>query len=363
MQDGNANFVITLSKYIDEEFKAEYKGEIICLDLIEEEILAEDTKNIDVKVSQDNLAYILFTSGSTGKPKGVMIEHLGMLNHILAEQEELALDENLVFAQTANQCFDISVWQFFAALALGGTTAIYPNDLILEVGKFTERVCKDKVTLLELVPSYIMVMMDYIETTKVTLDSLKYLMITGEAAKPNVIQRWFSLCPDKKMVNAYGPAEASDDITQYIIEESTDVSSIPVGKPLNNINIYIISENMELCPIGVPGEICVSGICVGRGYINNPEKTEEAFGFDPFQEENKVRMYKTGDIGKWLPDGNIEFIGRKDFQVKVRGFRIELGEIENTLLAIDGVKDVVIIDKGEGRNKYLCAYYVSEVEV
>ncbi|ADL52202.1 amino acid adenylation domain protein [Clostridium cellulovorans 743B] len=364
VEDGNADYIITLSEYIDDEFRSQYKGEIICLDLIEEELKDKDSSNVNTKVDINNLAYILFTSGSTGKPKGVMIEHLGMLNHIFAERDELQLDENLVFAQNANHCFDISVWQFFAALALGGTTAIYPNELILEVDKFTEKIVRDKVTLLEVVPSYLIVMMDYIESNKLTLDQLKYLMITGEAAKPNVIKRWFELFKDKKMVNAYGPAEASDDITQYIIDAETNTDIVSIGKPLSNINIYIMNKEMELCPVGVAGEICVSGICVGRGYINNPEKTEESFVYDPLQTDEKVRMYKTGDIGKWLPDGNIEFIGRSDFQVKVRGFRIELGEIESRIAEFNDVKDAVAVVKKDSKgNNYICAYFAADVDI
>ncbi|ADL52201.1 amino acid adenylation domain protein [Clostridium cellulovorans 743B] len=359
LEDSKANYVITKSEYIDEEFKANYKGNIICVDLVEDKILEEEAENLNIEIAQNNLAYVLFTSGSTGKPKGVMIEHMGMLNHIFAERDELNLDTNLVFAQNANQCFDISVWQFFGALALGGTTAIYPNDMILNSEEFTDSIIKDQVTLLEVVPSYLMVMMDYLEESKLTLENLKYLIITGEAVKPQVIKRWFELFPGIKMVNAYGPAEASDDVTQFIMDKLPEnYINIPTGKPVTNMRIYIVDKDMRLCPEGVVGEICVAGIGVGRGYINDEKRTNASFFKDTFIEGSAERLYKTGDLGRWLSDGNIEFIGRNDFQVKIRGLRIELGEIESRLADFEAIKDAVVIDlEDQNGAKYLCAYF------
>ncbi len=361
LKDSKANKIITLSKYRDELLEAQYEGEILYLDLLEIEIAKESYENLNILVTKNQLAYVLFTSGSTGKPKGVMIEHMGMLNHILAEKDILELDETLVFAQNANQCFDISVWQFFAALALGGTTAIYSNELILEAGQFVETICKEKVTLLEAVPSYLMVMMDYIEKTHITLENLRYVIATGESVKVNVIKRWFNLCPSIKLVNAYGPAEASDDVTQYVMSSAPTQEHMIIGKPLNNINIYIVNLRMELCPIGVEGEICISGIGVGRGYINNPKQTQDTFIEDPFRPNEHIRLYKTGDMGKWLADGNIAFSGRRDAQVKVRGFRIELGEIESHLSNYEAINDAVAVIRQDNKdNNYICAYYTAQ---
>lgn len=366
LHDGNAKALITYSKYIDEEFKKEYNGKIICLDILNNEIDNLSCSNLDIYIDINSLAYILFTSGSTGKPKGVMIEHKGMLNHIFAQKDALNLKEDIVFAQNANQCFDISVWQFFASLVIGGTTVIYSNEILLNIDDFINTLIKDKVTLLEVVPSYLLVIMDYIEDNNIKMESLEYLMITGEAVKPQFVRRWIELCPDIKMVNAYGPAEASDDILQYIIEgeDCKTMNTIPIGKSLNNINVYITDKNMNLCPIGVVGEICVSGIAVGRGYINNDEKNKESFCVDPFQEKSGIRMYKTGDLARWLPDGNVEFVGRKDFQIKVRGFRIELGEIESNIANYCGVTDVVAIVREDfGKNNYICAYFIAVKQI
>ncbi|NLD46803.1 MAG: amino acid adenylation domain-containing protein, partial [Clostridiaceae bacterium] len=360
LKDAQSKAVITLSMYCDKEFEEQYKGKIIKLDLIEEELQKESTDNLNKEVDISALAYCIFTSGSTGKPKGTMIEHLGMLNHIFAQREDINLDESLIFAQNANQCFDISVWQFFGSLVLGGTTAIYRDELVLEVNNFINRIIHDKVTLLEVVPSYLNVMMDFIEENSIKFDFLKYLIITGEASNPAIVKRWFKLCPGIRMVNAYGPAEASDDISQHIMDHYDAASnSVSIGKPLANIRIYILDRKMNLCPVGVTGEICVAGIAVGRGYINNPEKTAEVFVKDVYAKE-EARLYKTGDLGRWLPDGNIEFFGRKDYQVKIRGFRIELGEIESKLAEHADIEEVAVIDREDAKgSKYLCAYFTS----
>lgn len=362
LEDSGAKVLITQSDYLQDALITQFAGFILCLDQIVEELLGESRDNIGVQIDPNSLAYILFTSGSTGKPKGVMIEHKGMLNHILAEADELGLDQSLVFVQNANICFDISVWQCFGALALGGTTAIFTQELVMDVDRFIASIIEAKVTLLEVVPSYLAVMLDVLEQTNMTLHDLQYLLITGETIKPTLAKRWLDLYPDIKIVNAYGPAEASDDISQFVIDGlHEETESIPIGKPIANMNIYVTDEGMKLCPVGVVGEICVSGVGVGRGYIHDPEKTSKAFIIDPYVSENDVphRLYKTGDLGRWLPDGNLEFLGRKDFQVKIRGFRIELEEIEVRILQYPSIKQTVVLAReDESGNKYLCAYIV-----
>ncbi|NDI35231.1 non-ribosomal peptide synthetase [Chengkuizengella sediminis] len=360
LDDSKAKVVITNSQYLEYELETNDKIKILCLDQMEEDINQEEQDNLNLEMNINDLAYILFTSGSTGKPKGVMIEHVGMLNHILAEADELSLDSSLVFAQNASPCFDISVWQFFGALALGGTTAIYANELILEVDKFSEHLVKDGVTLLEVVPTYLSVLLDHFEDEKVKLPSLSTLMVTGESVKPHLVKRWFAQFPQIKLVNAYGPAEASDDVSQFIIDELPEEENpnISIGKPIANMDIYIVDEEMNLCPIGVVGELCVAGIGVGRGYVNHAEGTNQSFMINKFSNKSNERLYKTGDMARWRSDGNIEFIGRKDYQVKIRGFRIELEEIESAILEHRAVKEAVVITKEEDDEKYLCAYIV-----
>src|SRR5690606_9067034 len=251
------------------------------------------------------------------------------------------------------------------ALALGGTTAIYPQELVLEVERFLEEVIEDGVTLLEVVPSYLAVMLDVLVQTRAELPSLRHLLITGETIKPDLARRWLELYPGIQIVNAYGPAEAADDISQYVTGQLPEgMETVPIGKPLANFNLYVVDEQLELCPVGVYGEICVSGIGVGRGYIHDPERTGQAFMQDPFiqKPDASLRLYRTGDLGRWLPDGNLEFLGRKDFQVKIRGFRIELEEIEVRILQAPHIKQAVVLAReDESGSKYLCAYLVLDV--
>lgn len=310
-------------------------------------------------VSLNGLAYVIYTSGSTGKPKGVMVEHIGMMNHIEAKVESVHITDASIIAQNASHTFDISVWQFFAALTRGGKTVIYSNALILEPHNFMVQLIEDGVTILEVVPSYLSVMLDFVWSGQLAL-SLQYLLVTGEAVKVGLLARWFDNFPGIPIVNAYGPTEASDDITHHVMEEALEYDPVPIGKPLRNFHIYIVDEYMKLCPIGVEGEIVVSGLGVGRGYINHPERTSLAFMKDLIPGNFQERLYKTGDLGKWLADGTIVFCGRKDHQVKMRGFRIELSEIESRLLQYPAIREAVVIDRDD---MHLCAYYTTSIKV
>ncbi|WP_442591972.1 amino acid adenylation domain-containing protein [Pedobacter sp. AW31-3R] len=302
-----------------------------------------EVSNPILQAGPDDLAYVIYTSGSTGQPKGVMIEHRGMLNHMYAMVSEMGLDQDSRIAQNASITFDISVWQLLNALILGGTTVVYRHETVLDVPLFISRVVADGIRILQVVPSYLKAMMDIMdEAGTYDLSALEYLLVTGETIGQPLLQRWFERFPDKKVVNAYGPAEASDDVTLYIMDKAPEGTNVPVGKPIQNMKIYILNKLGKLCPVGVMGEIHVSGVGVGRAYINKPEKSAASFGQDPFQPGN-IRMYRTGDHGRWLEDGNIEFAGRKDDQVKVRGYRIELGEIESVLQTHPDLQSVVVI--------------------
>jgi len=321
----------------------------------------ESCADLDLPISSSQLAYVIYTSGSTGVPKGVMVEHIGMLNHIHAKIIDLSLSERSVVAQNASSSFDISVWQIFAAMFVGGRTIIYDRALLFDPMRFAEQLGRDEVTVLEVVPSYLETLLHawYLSERTITLDGLEFLVITGEAACPQLVNRWLHKFPHKTVVNAYGPTEASDDITHHFITEKLERDSVPLGRPIPNISIYLLDDNDELCPKGVKGEICVSGICVSRGYLNEPEQTARNFTPDPFQPE--VRMYRTGDMGRWTLDGTLEYFGRKDNQVKVRGFRIELGEVEATLTRHPGVRQVVVLAREEEPGqKQLTAYLVAD---
>ncbi|MFC2146220.1 amino acid adenylation domain-containing protein, partial [Acidobacteriota bacterium] len=310
------------------------------------------------------LAYIIYTSGSTGKPKGVMIHQLGMLNHLYAKISDLGITSQDIIAQTASACFDISVWQFLAALLVEGTTLIIPREIILEPVKFLQVLQRHRVTILESVPS---LMTAFIEAasreSNHALNHLRWMMATGEPLKVPLVREWYRQYPYIKLVNAYGPTEAADDVTHYIIKDipPEDQTSIPIGKPLQNLHIYILDKNLSLCPVGIKGEICVAGIGVGKGYWKDEPKTKAAFVPNPFlgdiDDNDYAVLYKTGDIGYSREDGNIECLGRLDQQVKIRGNRIELGEIENRLLQHDFITETVVINRTDDNGQdYLCAY-------
>ncbi|WP_236628524.1 non-ribosomal peptide synthetase [Paenibacillus mucilaginosus] len=364
MGDAKAEVLLTESGALAEELREALEGTAVLeLDRMEETLASCSEANPGLPSDINRLAYVIFTSGSTGKPKGAMVEHLGMMNHMLAKIEDVGIDEHSVVAQNASHCFDISVWQFFVALCTGGRTVIYGSEEVLNPHGFLDAVVHDGITVLEVVPSYLAVMLDALEGAERELPALRILLSTGEALKRNVAERWFRLYPDIPVMNAYGPTEASDDITHYLMRETPPYDTVPVGFPLRGFRIYITDPQGRLCPVGAKGEIWVSGIGVGRGYLFDPQRTEAAFMEDPFAGEPGRRLYKTGDLGRWLPEGAIEFFGRKDHQVKVRGYRIELGEIDNALANHPSVSEAVTLDLTDSTGRtFLCAYYTSPEE-
>jgi amino acid adenylation domain-containing protein len=317
-------------------------------------------------------AYMIYTSGSTGLPKGAIIRHGSAINHIYAELDALELTEDFSFLQTAPASSDISVWQFLAPLLIGGKTVIVDTETVCNPENLFQVIKEEKITIVELVPVVLRGLLDYIShlsTQQRLLPDLKWMMVTGESVSIELVNQWLRMYPSIKVVNAYGPTEAADDITQFIVEKPLPENqrTVPIGKPLANLNLYILDGEMQLVPIGVPGEICVSGFGVAEGYWKNEEKTNLSFVPNPFPTTAKPLpgidrdlIYKTGDLGRWLPDGNIEFLGRIDHQVKIRGFRIELGEIEALLSQHPALREtVVVVREDSPGDKRLVAYVVA----
>ncbi|MGW5868687.1 non-ribosomal peptide synthetase [Streptomyces sp. NPDC055239] len=297
--------------------------------------------DLGLPVAADQLAYIYFTSGSTGEPKGAMCEHAGFLNHVLAKLDDLGVGAGQVVAQTAPQCFDISLWQLLSALLVGGRTLLVEQDAILDVPRFVDTVERGRVNVLQVVPSYLEAVLAELDARPRELPDLHCVSVTGEAVKKELVRRWFTARPGVRLVNAYGLTETSDDTNHEVMDRVPEHDRVPLGRPVANVRIYVVGEDLVPVPLGAPGEIVFSGICVGRGYVNDPERTKAAFGQDPYRPGE--RIYRSGDHGRWLPDGKLEFLGRRDGQVKIRGFRVEIGEIENALLRVDGVRDGAVI--------------------
>jgi amino acid adenylation domain-containing protein len=313
--------------------------------------------NLGIDIAPDQLAYIYFTSGSTGEPKGAMCEHAGMVNHLFAKIDDLEIGPDQVVAQTAPQCFDISLWQLVSALLVGGRTLLVDQQVILDVERFVETIVDGRVTVMQVVPSYLEVVLSYLDRDPRPLPDLRCVSVTGEALKMELTQRWFASQPGIKLVNAYGLTETSDDTNHEVMDRVPDSDRVPLGRPVNNVYIQVVDEYLAPVPLGAPGEIVFSGVCVGRGYINDTARTQAAFLTDP----NHFRRYRSGDHGRWRPDGKLEFLGRRDSQLKIRGFRIEIGEIENTLLRVPAVGDAaVVVAERLDQSKHLVAFYSGE---
>jgi amino acid adenylation domain-containing protein len=312
--------------------------------------------DLGVGVAPDQLAYIYFTSGSTGEPKGAMCEHAGMLNHLFAKIGDLGIGAGQVVAQTAPQCFDISLWQLVSALLAGGRTLLIEQEVILDVQRFVDTLADGRVNVVQVVPSYLEAVLSHLEQHPRELPDLRCVSVTGEALKKELAQRWFTAEPGIKLVNAYGLTETSDDTNHEVMDRAPDGERVPLGRPVSNVHVYVVDEHLSPVPLGAPGAIVFSGVCVGRGYVNDPERTRLAYMADPHRPGQ--RLYRGGDYGRWLPGGTLEFLGRRDTQVKISGFRIEIGEIENTLLRVDGVRDGAVVVAGRaGQSKHLVAFY------
>jgi acyl-coenzyme A synthetase/AMP-(fatty) acid ligase len=242
------------------------------------------------------------------------------------------------------------------ALLVGGRTLLVEQEAILDVERFVDTVVGGRAAVLQLVPSYLDVLLSYLEEHPRELPDLHTVSPTGDFLKKELVQRWFATYPHIKLVNTYGLTETSDDAVHEVMDGVPDGEQVPLGRPINNVHVYVTDEHLRPVPLGAPGLIMFSGVCVGRGYVNDPERTALMFTTDPHRAGQRV--CRSGDYGRWRPDGKLEFLGRRDHQVKIRGFRIEIGEVDNALLRVPGVRDgaAVVVD-GADRGKRLVAFY------
>ncbi|WP_308295656.1 non-ribosomal peptide synthetase [Streptomyces odontomachi] len=311
----------------------------------------------------DDLAYVIFTSGSTGKPKGAMVHRAGMVNHLHAKIEDLAMDGRSVLVHNAPVTFDISVWQMLTALVTGGRLRVVSKQTAGDPAALFGTVAPDGVTVLEVVPSLLRAALDSWDSGAALpeLGTLRQLVVTGEALPTDLCRRWLGYFPDIPMVNAYGPTECSDDVTHAVIADAETVPGVtaPIGKAVRRTGLYILDDALRPLPAGVPGELYVGGAGVGRGYLGDACRTGSVFVADPFVGVPGARMYRTGDRVVRLPDGSLEFLERRDHQVKVRGHRVEPGEVEAVLRAQRGVADAVVVVVRDARGEARLVGYVS----
>ncbi|MCK4257940.1 MAG: amino acid adenylation domain-containing protein [Halanaerobiales bacterium] len=315
---------------------------------------AEEVENIN---SSTDLAYIMYTSGSTGRPKGVMVEHKNVIR-LVKNTNYVELKPGDRILQTGALVFDACTFEIWGALLNGLELYLIDENVILDAEKLDETLKKYQITTLWLTSP----LFNQLSVQKPEMfETVRNLLVGGDILSPKHINTVRNCSSNTKIINGYGPTEN----TTFSICNSIDIEyedNIPIGRPISNSTAYIIDRHNKLCPIGVSGELCVSGDGVARGYLNNSELTAEKFVLNPF--EIGMRMYKTGDLARWLPDGNVEFVGRIDQQVKIRGFRIDPGEIESQLLGLESVKEAVVLAKqSENHGKYLIAYVVVDGEL
>ncbi|MCX7570500.1 amino acid adenylation domain-containing protein, partial [Tumebacillus sp. DT12] len=338
-----------------------HTAELICLDSEWERIAGAETSNLGHQTEPEHLAYLIYTSGSTGKPKGVMIPHRAICNHMfwMLEAYPLTAEDNVL--QKTPFGFDASVWEFWAPLLSGAQLVMAEPGGHQDSGYLAAKIRKENITVLQLVPTMLQMLLE--EPTFAGCTSLRRVYCGGEALSVEVKEQFFETLPKASLHNLYGPTEACIDATVWDCEPGRSGRSVPIGRPIANTEIYLLDEALQPVPVGVPGELHIGGRGLARGYWQRPDLTEEKFIPHPLSEEPGARLYKTGDVARYLPNGAIEYLGRADHQVKIRGFRIELGEIENVLLSHPQVKEAVVtaheVAAGDIR---LVAYLTAAVE-
>jgi amino acid adenylation domain-containing protein len=361
IEDSNTNVLLTQKSFAG---KVQFKGAVVALeDFIE---AADSCQNPPLINNSTDLVYVIYTSGSTGIPKGVMVEHRSVVNRLNWMQKEYPITSNDVILQKTPFNFDVSVWELFWWFMEGAKVCFLPprgekNPLVI-----IDTINKKGITVMHFVPSLLGVFLGYLSGKKdIKLSSLRLVFSSGEALPGKYVTQFEAILNkdcSNKLVNLYGPTEATVDVTYYDCSLGTLKGKIPIGKPIDNTRIYIVSDDMQLLGVGRAGELLIAGVGLARGYLNRVELTSEKFIDAPFNLNGKV--YKTGDLARWFNDGNIEYIGRIDNQVKIRGLRIELGEIEETLLKHESIKDCVIDTRQYSESiTIIIAYYISIKEV
>lgn len=320
--------------------------------LQKENISSEPTPKID---SSENLAYIIYTSGSTGSPKGTLIQHYNV-TRVVKDTNYIDINSNDKLLQISNYAFDGSVFDIFGALLNGSTLVLLKKQDVMDINYIADKINKEKISIFFLTTVLFNTLVD---TNLENLKDIRHILFGGERVSPEHVKKALKYLGPGKIIHVYGPTESTVYATYYNVKSIPHYTdTIPIGKPISNTKVYILNKYSELLPPGFPGELCISGDGISKGYLNLPELTNEKFIENPFDPGTVI--YKTGDLAKWLPDGNIAFLGRIDDQVKIRGYRIEPGEIESILKKHTGIKDAVVIVRKNNNSKYLCSYLITK---
>jgi len=354
LENSKTGVLLTQSGLRDE---IDFKGHIMYLD--DESSYEIDASSVGRTSFPDNIAYVIYTSGSTGKPKGVMIKHRSVVNFIQGITDRIKFSPEKTILALTTVSFDIFVLETLLSLVKGLKVVIANEEQQMDFEQLAQLIAENHIDMLQVTPSRMQLMLENRSILSI-LGCLKDIMIGGEAFPASLLEKLTGLIPTTRIFNMYGPTETTVWST---VKELYGVDYVNIGKPIANTQIYIVDKNNQLQPPGIKGELCISGDGLAKGYLMCPELTAEKFVQNPFA-QGKL-MYRTGDIARWLPNGEVEFWGRMDHQVKIRGFRIELGEIESRLLEHKSIKGaaVTVKEDADGVNKYLCAYIVSDEEI
>ncbi|MBM7584496.1 tyrocidine synthetase-3 [Bacillus pakistanensis] len=349
LEDSNASLLLTKQEWVE---RFHYTGEFI--DLCHPSKGVENPHNLADINDPSDLAYIIYTSGSTGKPKGVMVEHSNVIRLVI-NQDFIDFLPGYRLLMTGNFAFDISTLEIWGPLLNGLTLHLLDKEKLLDPKKLERELVDNQIDIVHLVsPLFSQLSQENPEM----FSDVQTLLVGGDVVSTSHVNLVRKHCPKLKVIHSYGPTENTTFSTTYHVNRDFDSSSLPIGKPLRHSTAYVVDPKTELLrPVGVPGELWVGGEGVARGYFNQPEMTKEKFIESPFQTGEKI--YKTGDLVRWLPDGTLEFLARIDQQVKIRGYRVEVSEIEYNLLQFEKVKEAVVISREDQDGKYLCAYVIS----
>jgi len=358
LQDADISIVLTQS-HLRHVLPA-HEVQVLCLDGDWDALITDRSDaNPDCQTTMGNLAYTIYTSGSTGKPKGVMNTHLGILNRLFWMQDVFGLTESDHVLHKTPFSFDVSVWELFWPLMYGATLVVARPEGHKDNDYLVKTVGDRQITLMHFVPSMLQLFLQA-ENVK-SCGSLRHVICSGEALTADLQRRFFAQL-DARLHNLYGHTEAAVDVTSWECRREDESNTVPIGRPVANTQIYILDRFMRPVPVGIPGELHIGGVQVARGYLNRPALTAKRFVPDPFCDDPHARLYKTGDLARYRPDGSIEYLGRLDHQVKLQGFRIELGEIESLLSRHPAIRAAVVTVHGDtATDKRLVAYLVPEV--
>ena len=361
LEDSRAPVLVTVERLRDRVSGS--RCEVVCLDSAREAIARSSGGRPDSGVTADDLAYVIYTSGSTGTPKGVLAPHRASVNRFAWMWRRWPFEPDDVGCQTTALSFVDAMWEIFGPLLRGVRSVIVPDEAIEDPSGLCEILAANRVTRIVLVPSLLRLLLDSVPNIGARLATLRFWVTSGEAITPELADRLAEAFPAATLVNLYGSSEVTGDVTSYVIERGRALERIPIGRPIDNTRIYVLDRYLNPVPVGMPGQIHVAGDGLARGYLGNPELTAQKFIPDPFSRDREARLFVTGDRGRFLADGNVEFLGRVDDQIKLRGVRIEPGEIETVVRTHPSIEAAVVTVAGAGAAERLVCHVVPRDDV